>query len=142
MTFEEFLLRMLAFVQPVLPAVFSVVLVTTVATGILALLARNLWIDQKRFRWLGLFMDMSVLDCVRMACSWLKLVLIVVYLVFFRSLTAVDLLLFLVPGIIAAVRFHNFRHTIGNILWLVVEFAALFSTNLVCGLSMSTTAAL
>ena len=133
MTLREFLLRMVVFVQPVLPAVLAVLVISTAVVLLLAFVSRNLWLDQKRFRWLGLFFDLSILDCLRLACSWLKLVLITIFLIAFRSLTALDILVVLVPGVLGALRFHSLRQTIGNLLWLAVEFAALISTNLVCG---------
>ena len=133
MTLQEFLVRMLVFIQPLLPVALAVLAVTTAAVLLLAGLSRNMRADQKRFQWLGLFFDLSLLDCARIGCAWLKLVLVSVYLIAFRSLTAADIILILVPSLLGAVRFHNVRGTIGNLLWLAVEFAALISTNLVCG---------
>lgn len=124
---------MLVFIRPLLPIALTVLGLTTVAVLILAAFSKRMNVEQKRFRWLGLFFNLSILDCVRIACSWLKLVLVAVYLVAFESLVAGDLILILVPGLIGAIRFHSFRNTVSNILWLVVEFAALISTNLVCG---------
>ncbi len=133
MTLREFLVRMLVFIQPLLPVALTALGLTTVAILVLAVVSPKMNVEQKRFRWLGLFFNLSILDCVRVACSWLKLVLILVYLVAFKSLTAADVVLILIPSVFGAIRFHSIRNTIGNILWLVVEFAALISTNLVCG---------
>lgn len=124
---------MLVFIQPLLPIALTVLGLTTVAVLILAVISKKMKVDQKRFRWLGLFFNLSILDCLRIACSWIKLVLIAVYLVAFKSLVAGDIILILIPGIMGAIRFHSVRSTVSNILWLVVEFAALISTNLVCG---------
>jgi len=132
MTLQEFLVRMLVFVRPLLPIALAVLAVTTAAVLFLAAVSRNMNVEQKRFRWLGIFFDLPVVDCIRLACAWLKLVLVVVYLAAFRSFIEADIILFLIPGILGAIRFHNIRSTIGNLMWLVVEFAALTSTNLVC----------
>ena len=133
MTLREFLVRMLVFVQSLLPIALAVLGLTTAAILILAGVSKKMNVEQKRFRWLGLFFDLSILDCIRLACSWLKLVLILVYLAAFQSLTAANLVLLLVPSILGAIRFHSVRNTVSNLLWLVVEFAAFISTNLVCG---------
>ena len=133
MKLREFLVRMLVFIQPLLPIALAVLVLTTLAVLCLAAFAKKLNLDQKRFRWLGLFYNLSLLDCIRVACSWLKFAMIIVYLVAFKSLTSADLMLVLLPGIAGAIRFHSTKKTVSNILWLVVESAAFISTNLVCG---------
>ena len=67
MTLREFLVRMLVFIRPLLPIALTVLGLTTVAVLILAAFSKRMNVEQKRFRWLGLFFNLSILDCVRIA---------------------------------------------------------------------------
>lgn len=133
MTFQEVFQRTIAFIRPCVPAAVATIVVTVAVVLCLSVLVAGLRFDQKRFRWLGLLYNLSILDCLRIACYWLNLVLVCIYMAAFRSLTSVDYLLLMIPGVLGAIRFHSLLRSLGNILWLGVELAALFSTNLVCG---------
>lgn len=133
MTLHEFLLRVLVVLQPVIPAVIAAAAVTLLAVVITAIGVHGLWIDQRKFRWLGIFYGLSTSDCLHLACAWIELVLLAVFLISFRKLTAADYLLFLIPGGLYALQFKSLKKIPVRLLWLALEFVGLLSANLVCG---------
>lgn len=133
MTVREFLLRMLVAVQPVLPSVLAVLLITIAAAAVLLVQAKNLWINQKQFRWLGIFYELSAGDRVCLACSWLRLMLLLALLVQFRKLDVIGCVLFLVPALLCVLTTKKLKKIPSKLLWLAAEIVALLSSNLVCG---------
>lgn len=133
MTIQEILLRSLQGLQPLLPAVMAVVVLTMLALAACAVLARGLWVDQRRFRWLGLFYSLRERDCVRLACVWVKLLLLEGFLVLFRKLDLSAYLMLLLPGLLYGVRLDSLKGVPGRLVWLGLELMALLFTNLVCG---------
>jgi len=133
MTIQELFVRLLVFVQPVLPAVIWTIFITLAVTGVLSYLVRGLWINQKRFDWMGIFFELNKKDCVRLACSWQKFVLLLVFLVRFEKLTILSYLLILIPGLIYAVQIKKLHLLPGRLLWLFLELGGLLAANLVCG---------
>lgn len=133
MTIQEFLLRMLIFVQPSIPAVLAVLLVTMVVAAVLLVRVRGLWADQKRFRWLGIFYELGTRDRLCLACSWLRLMFLLVLLVQFKKLDALSFLLFLVPALVCVLTTGKGKKIPSKLLWLAAEMVALLSSNLVCG---------
>lgn len=133
MTTQEFLLRMLVTIQPVLPAVLAVLLITMAAAAMLLIQANGLWVNQKRFRWLGVFYELSAGDRVCLTCSWLKLLMLLTLLARFQKLDMVSCILFFVPALLSALTVRDLKKIPGKLLWLVAEVVAMLSANLVCG---------
>lgn len=133
MTVREFLLRMLVAVQPVLPVALAVLAVTLAAAAGILVRAEGLWVDQKRFRWLGVFYALDGGDRVRLACAWLKLALLPGLLARFQRPDAVGGMVFLLPALLGVLMTKERGKLPGNLLWLAVETAALVSCGLVCG---------
>lgn len=131
---------MLISVQPVLPAVLAVVVLTLAVFFVLFFQSNHLWVNQKRFRWVGIFFELTKAEAVRLACLWLKLALLIVYLIMFEPLTMTGYLLIVVPGLIHALWPKNIKKIPSRLLWLVVEMIGLISANLVCGFYQDTNA--
>lgn len=133
MTMHEFLLRMLVAIQPALPSVLAVLLITMAVAAVLLVQAKGFWVDQKRFRWLGVFYELEAEDRVCLACSWLRLLLLLTFLVQFQKLDAIRCILFLVPSLLCVLMTKTLKKIPGKFLWFVLEIVALVTTNLVCG---------
>ena len=133
MSTAELVVRVLAQVQPLLPYMLIVTAMTTAALAALLLASRGLWVDQRRFQWLGLFFSLSTGDCVRLACAWVKLLMLLSLLAGFQKLEIAKYLLFLVPGVVYALWPRRLARLPGRLAWLSVEFAGLLSCGLICG---------
>lgn len=133
MTIQEFLLRSLAAIQPVLPAVLGILLVTMIVAAVLLMQVKGLWVNQKRFRWLGVFYGLDTRGVVCLSCSWLKLMLLLALLLQFQKLDVSRYIMFLVPALIHIITASEIKRLPGKLLWLAAEVVALVSTNLVCG---------
>lgn len=133
MTVEEFLIRMLAAIKPMAPAAITVLAVTTALTVMLAIQARGMWVNHPHFRRLGLFFALSKNECLRLACAWIKLLLLIVYILSFRKMDGMDYILFLTPALVYALSVREPLLIPGRLLWIVLETIGLLSANLVCG---------
>ena len=133
MSIEELLVRVLAQVQPLVPYMLVVTAATVAVLAILLVLSRGLWVDQKRFRWLGLFVDLKTGESVCLACAWIKLLMLLCLLAVFQKLSVAHYLLFLLPGILYALWPRRPARMPGKLIWLALEFAALLSCGLICG---------
>lgn len=133
MSLHELFLRLLVIAKPVLPAAITVVVITALAVVIIAILSRGLWINQKRFRILGLFCAMSRGDCLRLACAWIKFLFLAVFIVSFEKLEVAGYICFVVPAIVYSVSVKNIMKIPGRLLWVMLEFIGLLTTNLICG---------
>ena len=133
MSAAELLVRVLAQVQPLLPYMLIVTAVTTAALAALLFASRGLWVDQRRFRWLGLFFGLSTWDSIRLAGAWVKLLLLFTYLVLFKRLGMAEYLLFLASGVAYTLSRNHWIRIPGRIMWNVLEATALVSCNLLCG---------
>lgn len=133
MTFSELAVRVLAQTEPLLPHMLAVAVPTILLLPVFLYLGRNIWVDQRRFRWFGLFLGLSGWDCLRLACAWIKLLLLVSFLIAFRKLSVHHYLLFLVPGVLQCLSARGALRVPGRLLWLALEFVALLSCNMVCG---------
>lgn len=140
MTFSELAVRVLAQAEPLLLYMLAVAVPTILLLPAFLRLGRNVWMDQKRFRWFGLFLGLSGWDCLRLACSWIKLLLLVSFLLAFRKLGAPQYLLFLVPGVLQCLSARGALRVPGRLVWLALEFVALLSCNMVCGYIRDVTA--
>lgn len=132
MTFSEFLIRLVAVIKPALPAAIAVLALSLAMIIFLAIRAKGLWVNMPQFRTLGIFYELPKLGCLRLSCSWVKFLILVIYLLIFRKAQAAEYLLFLIPGLIYALC-GNPIGVGGRLLWLVLEFAGLLSAKLVCG---------
>lgn len=133
MTMQEFFLRALISVQPYLPSVLAVLLITIAVAAVLLVRVKDLWADQKQFRWLGIFYELRAGDRVCLTCSWLRLMLLLALLVQFRKLDVTGCILFLAPALLCVLTTKELKKIPGKLLWLAAEIIALVSSNLVCG---------
>ncbi len=125
--------RIFAEIQPALPYVIAVAAITLLLLPILLFLCRRLWVSQRRFRWLSLFFGLKASECVRVACSWIKLLLVLAYLIAFQKLSLIHYELLLIPGLLYVLSPWDWLRIPGRLLWLVLEMAGLLSCNLICG---------
>lgn len=133
MTFSELAVRVLAQAEPLLLHMLAVAVPTVLLLPVFLHLGRTVWVDQKRFRWLGLFLGLSGWDCLRLACAWIKLLLLISFLAAFRKLGTPHYLMFLVPGVLQCLSVRGALRVPGRLVWFVLELVALLSCNMVCG---------
>ena len=133
MSAQEFLVHVMAKMQPLLPYMLVVVAATGAVLPALLLLSRGLWVDLKRFRFLGLFFSLNTGECICLACAWTKLIILLSILIAFQKPDAPRYLLFLAPAVLYAVWPRRITHLPGRVLWQALESAALISCGLICG---------
>lgn len=140
MSYSELAIRILAQAEPLLLHMLAVAVPTILLLPVFLHLSRTVWVDQKRFRWLGLFLGLSGWDCLRLACAWIKLLLLISFLAAFRKLGTPHYLMFLAPGVLQCMSARGALRVPGRLVWFALELAALLSCNMVCGYIRDVTA--
>ncbi|MFI3313604.1 MAG: hypothetical protein R3Y62_06920 [Eubacteriales bacterium] len=133
MTFGEVVVRIFGQGTNWVPAILAVLGTTLIALVCLLPLTHDLWLDQKRFGVMGLFFDMKGVDCLRVACSWIKFVVTCTFIIQFTKLDLVDYTLIAVPGLIYVFVIANGKKAASAFLWLVLEVIGMISVNAICG---------
>lgn len=133
MSVVEFLLRVLSELKPLLLCMITAVALTAAVLVFLLLYSRNVWVDSRRFRLAGLFFGMNGRCSLRLACVWLKLIFLLVFVLSFQKLSLLHYLTLLITGGISALCAEGVKGRLGSLLWLLLQLAGLVSVNLICG---------
>ena len=130
MSIIEILIRIFAELRPLLPAMLVAVFATTAAFTALLLLTRDVWVQDRRFYITGLFFGLDRTGSLKLACAWLKLLFLVVFIVAFRKLNLLSYMALLIPGALGAACGRGLIKKLSDLMWLVLQ---LVSANLICG---------
>ena len=133
MDIQALIIQIAAAGEPLIPVMVVCVAGTIIASVILFLMAGNVWVDQWRFKILGVFFQLSGYGCYRVAISWLRFLMTVYYVVAFRELGVVHYVAYLMVGILYVLDVKRPGRIPKNILWFLVVTGGLYATNLVCG---------
>ncbi len=133
MSIQEFLLRVLWELRPLLPALTSAAALTLLVLPILMTLCRRAWVCDRGFRISGLFFGLSGRESICLACAWLKLIFLLTFLVEFKKLTLLGYWALLFPGLLAALCAGTAAKKLSGLFWTLLQTAGLLSANLICG---------
>ena len=127
------LLQTFAQLRPMLPALITAMSLTMLALVILMLAARGAWVTERRFHITGLFFGLGGMGSLKLACCWLKLIFVIFFVIAFRQLDLLQLMMVIIPGATGAVAGKSLLKGAGDFIWLFLQLAGLISANLVCG---------
>lgn len=133
MSAKELTLLVLMALRPMLPGLIAVAAVTLLVLPFLLVACKKAWVNDPRFRVAGLFYGLSGRDTCFLACSWIKLILMLVFIIGFQKLAPVQYLMVLLPGILGIICARSGGSKLKTLLWLVLQMAGLLSVNLICG---------
>lgn len=133
MSIIEFLVRILSELRPMLPGMITAVAATLIALVVLLMHSKNVWVEDRRFQLAGLFFGLDGRGSVQLACAWLKLIFLLVFVVGFQKLGLMQYLMLLLPGILGILCGKGLFRGLGDLLWLALQLAGLLSVNLICG---------
>ncbi len=133
MNISELILRTLAELEPMVPGLLCAAGATILLLPLLYLRCRKVWMEDRGFAMAGLFFGLDGVGRLRLSCSWLKLVFLIVFIVGFRKLELLNYLMLLLPGLILALTDDSLTKILGGLLWLCLEAAGLLSANMICG---------
>lgn len=125
------LLHILAQLHPLVLPVAAVALLTLLAAGVLWLLCRRAWVSDKPFRLLGLFFGLTGRGILRLACAWVKLLSVGVYVAAFQGLEPLHYSMVLLPGLICALADRPSGWA-EQLFWLSLQSGGLVAVNLLC----------
>jgi len=140
-------LQIITKMEPVIPVMLFCLGVTIIIVGVLFIAARTVWVDEARFRLLGIFYGLNGYDCYRLSLSWVRLLMTVFFVVAFRSLDLDSNLAhilrspqfsaYLLVGILYVVDFKRPKMIVKNLLWFLAVSCGLFATSIICGYMQS-----
>ena len=133
MSAKELLLRVLLELRPMLPGTAAVVAASLLVLPTLLVCCKTAWVNDPRFRVAGLFFGLTGRDACFLSCAWIKLIVMLVFIVGFQKLVLVQYGMVLLPGVLAAICVRSGGQKTGTLLWLVLQMAGLLAVNLICG---------
>lgn len=133
MSIIELLLRTLSQLKDLLPGLLAGAALTVVALAILLACQKNTWVQNRRFWLVSLFFGLDGRRSLWLACAWLKLIFLIVFVAGFQKLTTLHYWMFLVPGFLAVLCEKGFVGKLGSLFWLLLQTVGLLSVNLICG---------
>jgi hypothetical protein len=129
----EHLTRTLIVVASLARPVYIVAGVTFVAAAVLFPLCRRTWLNKGSFSWLGVFCYQSPAGCVRIACAWTKLLILLVLLAENRVLDLAEYLMLILPGLLYALLSKSPVAFVSKFMWTALETVGLLAVNILCG---------
>lgn len=133
MSIIEVFLQVLSQLKPMLPGMIAVAAATMIVLAVLMALSKNVWVEERRFQIAGLFFGLTARGSLRLACAWLKLIFLIVFIIGFRKLSVINYLMLLIPGITGSLSDKGIFASLSQLFWLLLQFAGLLSVNLICG---------
>lgn len=129
----DILIEILASMREVLIPFYVVLCVSLIAFIILEPLCRKMWPNNRSFKWLGILYHLKTGGRIRLACCWIKLILLITYLIMFQELDGQKYIMFLIPGLIYAFDLKHSKRIPGRIFWVLIETVGLFTASIVSG---------
>ena len=123
MSAKELLLRVLLELRPMLPGTAAVVAASLLVLPTLLVCCKTAWVNDPRFRVAGLFFGLTGRDACFLSCAWIKLIVMLVFIVGFQKLVLVQYGMVLLPGVLAAICARSGGQKTGTLLWLVLQMA-------------------
>ena len=132
MNMTEMLTRTLIVMAPLSRLVIVTAAATAALCAALLPLCRHTWLNKGSFSWLGIFYGQGGAGYVKLACAWVKLVLLITLLASFKALEASEYAAFLIPGLLYAALSRTFASLLNKLLWLTLETVGLLACNTLC----------
>ena len=132
MGIAEYITEALASLWPLFIPMAFVTAATILAAAILVPLVSKMRSDSRVFSWCGLFYDLNFHGAYLLTCSWIKFLLLLVYLAMFRELSVMEYFFLAVPALLYAFDPAGIKRLPAKLFWLVIEFIGLFTAQVVC----------
>lgn len=133
MSLGEYLLRMLRELKPMITAFSVVVVLTLVMLFFFRVQIKKVWFSDRLFPTVGLFFGLRTSGVVRLACSWIRLIFVLVFTCCFSKLYPVQYCSLLLVGFVGAACAYKWKNKLVSLFWSILQVAALFSANVICG---------
>lgn len=132
MSFQEILTRVAVQVEILLPYLILVTVLTAALLPLLLIRGKKIWVDQPSFRWMGIFYSLDLRLSLCMSCAWIKLLLVLGYLIMAKPLDLEQYIIFLIVGVTYTAAMLDPRKLPFRLVWLALQTVALFSCNVLC----------
>lgn len=143
MSFSEFFLKLATRLEPMVPVMVFTAGTTAVLIVVLAILASDVWIDDRKFRFLGVFFGLNSYDIYRLTLGWVRLLMTLFYVVAFRNLEletsfgqvirSPQFSLYLLIGVLYVADYKRPMLILRNLAWFLIICCGLFATSIMCG---------
>ena len=94
--------------------------------------SRGLWFNKKNFNYYSIFVELNPTLAVKLACVWIKLLIIVFYMIGFRQLEAIHYIFLLIPCIGILLINVNIVEVFTHAVSMVVQIIGILAANILC----------
>lgn len=133
MSIADILLLNFYAIKPLVPCVLVILIATTLLFfGILGK-SKGLWFNKKSFDYFGIFMELNSALAVKLACVWIKLLIICFYVIAFTSLEAIHYVFLFVPCIGILLINFNVVEAFTHVVSIMIQLVGVLAANILCG---------
>lgn len=141
------LIQLVTKIEPLVVPMLFCMGVTAVVVTIMYLSAKNVWVDEQRFRLLGVFFGLDAYDIYRLSLSWVRFLLTVFFVVAFRYLElqtdlrqvirSPQFCMYTIIGLLYVADYRRPKLILKNLAWFLVISCGLFATSIMSGYMQS-----
>ena len=132
MTFAEIFYRLQEGLRPLAVYLIPITAITLAAAFILSFFTRKLWVGDRNWKRLGIFFSLNFKQRISLSCAWLKLVIMLLYLVILRELDTIHYFVLALTAVIMCIFSEPVSAVLEIFFWSFLELWAVFAANLVC----------
>ena len=120
-------------IRPLLPAFIAVAIFSLTIMYFFSVKVRQRKMNPEGMGLFNIFFCLDTAGSVTMAASFVKLVMVIVFLVDFSELSVLQYTVFLFTGIVASLQLSMPKHIPANLFWLLLELIGMYALKLICG---------
>ena len=132
MNFSEIVGLWIYLLKPLVPYIAILLVVTIITYWMIAIKGRKIWMNDQGFGYLSIFFNMNFFSAIKLSCVWLKLLLIMMFIIGFQPLGVIHYLFILVPCILMVFISTDLMELINHIINTCIQAAGLVALNILC----------
>lgn len=123
-------------IKPLLPCIFVIVVATVAMFSFILIKSKGIWFGKKNFEQFGLFVELHSSLALKLACLWIKLIVVCYYLLSFTQLEVIHYIFLIVPCIIILIFSFSVMEFITHFFGIVIQFIGVLAANILCSYIM------
>ena len=132
MNFSEIVGLWIHLLKPLVPYIAILLVVTIITFWMIAIKGSKIWMNDQGFGYLSIFFNMNFFSAIKLSCVWLKLLLIMMFIIGFQPLGVIHYLFILVPCILMIFISTDLMELINHIINTCIQAAGLVALNILC----------
>lgn len=132
MEFSEVVGLWIYLLKPLVPYVAIILVLSLIAFVFIAPKCGKIWMNDKGFGYMSLFFNMNIFLAIKLSCAWIKLLLVILFIVGFTSLDVMHFIFLLVPCILMLFINNQMMDIFNHIVNVGIQYIGVIALNILC----------